>query len=93
MIIRLATLGLGYGFIAFGVVGIILPVLHGTLFLVIGLAILSRREPWARAVLERLKRQHPRVRTIVGRGERLTQRWLRLATVKIGRLLRPARSL
>ena len=92
MIIRLANLSLGYGFIALGGGGIILPVLHGMLFLVIGLVILGRHEPWARAVLERLKSRHPRLRTIVTRGERLTQRWLRLATVKVGRWFKPART-
>lgn len=92
MIIRLATLTVGYGFLAFGILGVILPVLHGTLFVVVGLAILSRHAPWARRLLERLKERHPKVRTVIDRGERLTQRWLRLIIVRIGRLLRPARS-
>jgi uncharacterized membrane protein YbaN (DUF454 family) len=93
MIIRVVTLGLGYTFLVLGVIGIVLPVLHGMLFLVVGLAILSRHALWARRLLERLKRQHPRVRTVIDRGERLTQRWLRVATVRIGRWLRPVRSL
>ncbi|MFO1075388.1 MAG: PGPGW domain-containing protein [Geminicoccaceae bacterium] len=92
MIIRIATVSAGYAFLAFGVIGIIVPVLHGMLFLVVGLALLARHEPWARAVLERLKRQHPRVRAIIDRGERLTQRWFRLALVRIGRWFKPARA-
>jgi len=93
MITRIATLSLGYGFLVLGIVGIVLPVLHGMLFLVVGLAILSRHALWARRLLERMKRQHPRVRAVIDRGERLTQRWLRVATVRIGRWFRPARSL
>lgn len=91
MILRVVNLGLGYGFIAVGVVGVILPILHGALFVVAGLVILSRHQPWAAAVLERLKSRHPRVRSVIDRGERLTQRWMRRATVRIGRLLKPAR--
>ena len=91
MIIRLATLGIGYGFLAFGILGMILPVLHGTLFVVVGLAILSRHAPWARRVLEHLKQRHPKVRAVIDRGERLTQRWVRIAIVRVGRLFRPAR--
>jgi uncharacterized membrane protein YbaN (DUF454 family) len=91
MILRLTSLGLGYGFIALGVIGVILPILHGTLFVVAGLVILSRHEPWAAALLARLKNRHPRIRSVIDRGERLTQRWMRRATVKVGRLLKPAR--
>ena len=90
MVLRVVNLGLGYGFIAFGIVGVILPVLHGTLFVIAGLVILSRHEPWAGAVLERLKGGHPRVRAVIDRGERLTQRWMRRLTVKVGRLVKPA---
>lgn len=92
MIMRLVTVSAGYGLLAFGIIGVVLPVLHGMLFVVIGLALLSRHEPWARAMLERLKRQHPRLRSIVDRGERLTQRWFRRAVVKVGRWLKPARA-
>ena len=55
MILRIATLSLGYGCLAIGVIGLILPIVHGTLFFVAGLVILSRHEPWAAALLERLK--------------------------------------
>ena len=91
MIPRLAALTLGYGCLAVGVIGLILPVVHGTMFTVAGLVILSPHQRWAAALLERLKRQHPRVRALVDRGERFTQRLLRRLTVKFGRMLRPAR--
>lgn len=91
MILRLATLGLGYGLLTIGVIGLILPIIHGTLFFIAGLVILSRREPWAAALLERLKARHPRVRSLVERAERFTQRGMRRLTVRLGRLLKPAR--
>lgn len=91
MILRLTTLGLGYGLLTIGVIGLILPLVHGTLFFIAGLVILSRREPWAAALLERLKARHPRVRSVIGKGERLTQRWMRRFTVWLGRRLKPAR--
>ncbi len=90
MILRAVNLGLGYGLIALGVVGVILPILHGTLFVVAGLVVLARHEPWAAAVLARLKGRHPKIRAVIERGERLTQRWTRRAAVKVGRLLKPS---
>ena len=93
MIIRLATLSVGYGLLLFGIVGLILPVLHGAIFAIAGLALLSRHAVWARNLLERLKRWHPRMRVMIDRGERLTERWLRRAIVKVGRWFKPARSM
>ena len=42
IMIRLASIGLGYGLLTLGVIGMIVPILHGAIFLVIGLLILSR---------------------------------------------------
>ena len=42
MMIRLASIGLGYGLLTLGVIGLIVPVLHGAIFFVVGLLILSR---------------------------------------------------
>lgn len=91
IIVRLVSLCLGYGLLAVGVLGVILPVLHGTLFVVVGLALLAPHAPWARRLLGRLKAGHPRLRDIIDRGERLTRRGVRTATVRVGRLFRAAR--
>lgn len=74
--IRLATLGVGYGFLALGVLGLFLPILQGVLFIVTGLLILSRHTLWARRALDWLKRRHPHVERIVGGAEILADRWI-----------------
>lgn len=51
----------GWSFILFGIVGVILPVLHGTMFIVLGLVILSSEYAWARLLLSRLRRRFPKV--------------------------------
>ena len=56
---HLVILGLGYGFMALGVLGLFLPILQGILFILIGLAILSRHAAWARRLLERFKQRYP----------------------------------
>ncbi len=52
---RIAILALGWGFILLGIVGLVLPVLQGFLFLLIGLALLSSESKTARRILERLR--------------------------------------
>ena len=47
MMLRLASIGLGYSLLTLGVIGIIVPILNGTIFLVFGLLILSRLRGWA----------------------------------------------
>lgn len=51
---------LGWFFIVLGVAGLFLPVLQGVLFLGLGLALLARDSPWARKILECLKKRYPR---------------------------------
>ena len=48
LIKRIAVLTLGWLFILFGIVGLVLPVLQGVLFLLIGLALLSTESETAR---------------------------------------------
>ena len=86
--IRLATIGIGYGLLTLGVIGIIVPVLHGAIFLVIGLLILSRHAAWAARWLEWLKRRHPKVEVMVERGEGIVDRSERWLADRLGRLFR-----
>ena len=67
--IRLASIGIGYGLLTLGVIGIIVPILHGTIFLVVGLLILSRHTAWAHRWLDWLKRRHPKLEGLIARGE------------------------
>lgn len=58
---RLAIYWAGWGFILLGIAGLVLPVLQGILFLLIGLALLSNTSPWAARLLLRLRNRFPAV--------------------------------
>ncbi len=64
----------GWSFVLLGIAGLFLPVLQGILFITIGLIILTRVHPWARAMLVRLRRRFPTV-----------NRWFQLARDKARR--------
>jgi uncharacterized protein len=57
---RLLVLLAGWGFLLLGVIGLILPVLHGTLFVLVGLVILSSQYAWARLSLMKLRKRFPK---------------------------------
>lgn len=73
---RLLTLGVGYGFLGLGVLGLFLPILQGVLFLAIGLIILARHASWAERLLLRLKARFPRAGYLFSRAEGLADRWV-----------------
>jgi len=62
----------GWTFLVLGVLGLLLPLLQGVLFIVIGLTILSTRNAFARRILSRLEQKYPE---IYARVERLKQRF------------------
>lgn len=72
---RIAMIGLGYGFLVLGVLGLFLPFLQGILFLLVGLLILARHAPWAERMLERVKARHPAMRSSVEKAEAIADRW------------------
>ena len=86
---RIVTLVLGYAFLVLGVVGLVLPFLQGVLFIVIGLLLLSREAPWARRMLDRVKRRYPRTGGMIARSDAWITRQARLARVRVGRWVRP----
>jgi uncharacterized protein len=51
----------GWTFILIGIVGLVLPVLQGILFICVGLLILSKELPWAHRLLLRLKKKYPKI--------------------------------
>ena len=71
------TLAVGWAFVILGVMGLVLPVLQGVLFLAIGFIILSRESPWARERLERLRRRHPEWAETFDRAAERATGWLR----------------
>ncbi len=85
--IRLASIGLGYGFLALGVIGLFLPIFQGGLFLFFGLLILARHTDWAQRLLTWLKQRHPTLHRLIERAEILLERWEGWAARKLRRLV------
>jgi len=56
----------GVGLLILGVLGLILPVLPGWIFLIPGLMVLSKEYHWARNILDWLKRRKP---------QRFSEKW------------------
>jgi uncharacterized membrane protein YbaN (DUF454 family) len=51
----------GWGFILLGIVGLVLPILQGILFILVGLVLLSSVSPWAARLLDRIRKRFPRI--------------------------------
>lgn len=58
---RVVVLVVGWSLIAFGVVGLFLPILQGVLFIMLGLLVLSRESKTAHRWLQRGRRRYPLV--------------------------------
>jgi uncharacterized membrane protein YbaN (DUF454 family) len=59
MMKRVAMIGAGWMLLALGAAGLVLPVIPGILFLLIGLTILSVEYAWARRWVDALRRRFP----------------------------------
>lgn len=66
---RWLRIGLGWVFVLFGLVGLILPFLQGIVFLLLGLVLLAGEQAWARRLLDRLRQRFPRVAAAAHRAE------------------------
>lgn len=73
---RILMLGLGYGFLGLGFLGLFLPILQGVLFLAIGLIILSRHATWAERLKLRLTERYPRAGEVFIKAEATAERVL-----------------
>ena len=58
---RIVALVIGWLLIAFGVVGLFLPILQGVLFIMLGLLVLSRESEIAHRWLQRGRQRYPKV--------------------------------
>jgi len=67
----------GWSFILFGIVGVILPVMHGTVFIILGLVILSSEYAWARLLLSKLRRRFPKIGRVVDAAAAKAATWLK----------------
>ncbi|MDR6224988.1 DUF454 family protein [Desmospora profundinema] len=52
---------IGWFLLILGILGMVLPVLHGFTFFVIGLLILSKSSPWARRLLQKVETRYPKL--------------------------------
>ena len=57
---RIVVLVIGWLLIAFGVIGLFLPVLQGVLFILLGLLVLSTESETAHRWLDSARNRHPR---------------------------------
>jgi uncharacterized membrane protein YbaN (DUF454 family) len=58
---RFLILATGWFFIFLGILGLVLPVLQGVLFLAIGSYLLSLESPWVRKKMLTLQRRYPKL--------------------------------
>jgi membrane protein implicated in regulation of membrane protease activity len=86
---RIVTLVLGYALLGLGVIGLVVPLLQGVLFLILALVLLAREAPWAKRLLDRLKARYPRLGGRINGAERWTTRSSRRLRVRVGRWRRP----
>lgn len=76
MVVRIFNASVAYILLLIGVAGVILPILPGIPFLVVGLAILARQSPRARLALRGLRGRYPEaVRLFDGLSRRVVG-WL-----------------
>lgn len=74
---RIGLLTAGWFFIVLGIVGLVLPVLQGILFLLIGLLILSTEYVWAHNLLHKLRQRFPRIAAQMDLARAKVDRWLK----------------
>jgi uncharacterized membrane protein YbaN (DUF454 family) len=74
---KIGILLAGWAFVLFGLVGLILPILHGTLFLLIGLAILSSEYVWAHRLLSKIRNRFPSVTAGLEQATAAAHKWRR----------------
>lgn len=66
----------GWVLIVLGVVGLFLPFMQGTLFLLIGLTILSSEYVWAHHLLTKVRTRFPRIAIFSDRAQKKATGWM-----------------
>jgi hypothetical protein len=65
----------------------VLPILQGVLFLLVGLAVLSRVSPWAQRLLDRLARRYPKLAGQIEEAQRRAAIYVRVVMRKARRAI------
>ena len=71
---RVLVISLGAFFVLVGLAGLVLPVLQGWFFLVLGGLLLSMYSPRLRAFIDRHTLRYPKIHAFVGKAQRWTER-------------------
>jgi uncharacterized membrane protein YbaN (DUF454 family) len=72
---KVALLLVGWGFILAGIVGMILPVLPGVVFMIVGLLILSSEYVWASDLLQEIRARFPALSSRVNEAATRASKW------------------
>jgi uncharacterized protein len=67
----------GWSFVALGVAGLVLPILQGVLFLLIGLTLLSTEYAWAHKLLQKLRERFPSLTARIDTAKLRAHAWLK----------------
>lgn len=71
---RVLVITLGIFFIFVGLAGLVLPIIQGWFFLLLGGLLLSMYSPSLRAFIDRHTVKYPKIHAFVGKAERWTER-------------------
>jgi uncharacterized protein len=74
---KLGLLIIGWLFIALGILGLFIPILQGSLFIMIGLAILSSRSEMIKRFLKHLEKRYPRQHERIKTWEEKVRGWFK----------------
>jgi uncharacterized membrane protein YbaN (DUF454 family) len=59
-VLRIAKVAGGFGLLIIGIAGLLLPIMPGWIFVIPGLGLLAAEFEWARRLLDRVKKSHPK---------------------------------
>ncbi len=79
---RVLVLIAGWSLILLGIVGLILPVLQGILFIIAGLTILSSQYDWARRLIAKLRNRFPKISGLSDTAVAWATTWLNRFSLK-----------
>ncbi|MEM7044496.1 MAG: PGPGW domain-containing protein [Pseudomonadota bacterium] len=80
----IALQAVGYFFLVLGIIGLVVPVLQGILFITIGLIILAKTAPWAERLLDRFRDRYPQAGAIIDKADDKVHQWGRKAAAFFG---------
>ena len=66
----------GWGAILVGIIGLILPIMPGWIFIFIGLVILSSEYVWAHHLLTRIRQKFPRFGSVLDQATNRARAWM-----------------